>query len=449
MKRLLLLCAIAMSLRAETVLTPAQLHEDFLVMKQAYTTLHPGLYRYNDEASLQRNFDALEAQLQKSLTRRQAYIAFSRFVATIRCGHTYANFFNQPDDVVAEVLNGADKVPFTFRIIGKRMFVTGSADERIKAGTEITTINGVAVNAILDDLVRIVKGDGSNDGKRLNDLQVTGRGEYEAFDVYFPLLYPPVNGAYDVNGITVTALTRADRATRMSLAPLLPDDQWEFRHVNDRTAVLRIGTFVTRRLKLDWKVFLRDAFADLRTRGTPELILDIRGNEGGADAIADELLRHLATKDITPYPWRELLRYRTVPAELRPHLSTWDKSFYDRGDTVVDAGNGFYTWAKPEADAEIIKASPDAYRGRVTVLIDAANSSATFRLASSLQLNGLATLVGEATGGNRRGTNGGNLFFLTLPNSKIELDIPLIGYFPLGDADDAGLEPDVVMHRAW
>ena len=52
-------------------------------------------------------------------------------------------------------------------------------------------------------------------------------------------------------------------------------------------------------------------------------------------------------------------------------------------------------------------------------------------------------LVGEATGGNQRGGNGGAFFFVRLPASGIEFDLPLIGNFPMQPAPDAGIEPDL------
>lgn len=36
-----------------------------------------------------------------------------------------------------------------------------------------------------------------------------------------------------------------------------------------------------------------------------------------------------------------------------------------------------------------------------------------------------------------------NFFFLWLPNSKIEIDIPLIGYYPLTEQPDKGIHPDI------
>jgi len=52
-------------------------------------------------------------------------------------------------------------------------------------------------------------------------------------------------------------------------------------------------------------------------------------------------------------------------------------------------------------------------------------------------------LVGQPTGGNQGGINGGGFFFLRLPRSGIELDLPLIGQLPDGDRPDAGLQPDI------
>ncbi len=93
----------------------------------------------------------------------------------------------------------------------------------------------------------------------------------------------------------------------------------------------------------------------------------------------------------------------------------------------------------------MVKAAARPFRGRTFVLVDATNSSATFEFAQAAQQYRLATLVGQPTGGNRRGINGGAFFFLRLPNSGIEVDLPLIGFYPAGERPDAGIVPDVLV----
>jgi C-terminal processing protease CtpA/Prc len=77
------------------------------------------------------------------------------------------------------------------------------------------------------------------------------------------------------------------------------------------------------------------------------------------------------------------------------------------------------------------------------VLVDAVCSSATFQFALAIKQNGMAALVGESTGGNRRGINGGAYFFIRLPATGLEVDLPIIGYFPPEPQPDAGVLPDV------
>jgi C-terminal processing protease CtpA/Prc len=173
-------------------------------------------------------------------------------------------------------------------------------------------------------------------------------------------------------------------------------------------------------------------------------LIDLRGNEGGT-GVGESLIAHLVQ---TPTPVSiatRSVRYRRVPDALRTALSTWDDSFYDWGDAAVGPVDGFYRLTKyDDAEAGVVIA-PKAPRfgGQVWVMIGPDNSSATFEFAETVQQQRLGTLVGEPTGGNQRGINGGAFLFMTLPGSGIELDVPLIAQFPEKNVPDAGLMPDV------
>jgi hypothetical protein len=62
-----------------------------------------------------------------------------------------------------------------------------------------------------------------------------------------------------------------------------------------------------------------------------------------------------------------------------------------------------------------------------------------------IQTHRLGTLIGQPTGGSQRGINGGAFFFVRLPHSGIEMDLPLIATFPPTPAPDAGLTPDILV----
>jgi hypothetical protein len=49
-------------------------------------------------------------------TLETAYLDLSRFLGTVRCGHTYANFYNQSDSVAATLFSGKTRLPFSFPV---------------------------------------------------------------------------------------------------------------------------------------------------------------------------------------------------------------------------------------------------------------------------------------------------------------------------------------------
>lgn len=436
--------------------------EDFEILREALLELHPGLYRYNSEAEVEMHFAELRQALSRSLTYAEAYKSISLFLGKIRCGHTYANFFNQ-DPIIREVIfEQPDKFPFAFRIIGGKMIVTQNASncKFAEPGTEILTINEIPVKQVLDSLMTIVKGDGSNHAKRLEDLQLHGYNTYEAFDAYFPLLFPPQDFRYSITAAKpktgqrisciVAPLTRSDRnkLVRMKGAKLPDsyDDLWAFNFFSSKAAYMKLGTFVIWQMDLDWKQFLADAFAKMNEEKTPNLIIDIRGNEGGLDEVAETLVSYLLREEVKYRTYETRTRYEVIPESLRPYLDGWDESIFDIKKQVKSGKNGFYI-ARGEKDEVKLEPSESPYQGKVYLLVDAANSSATFYLAKMMKELGLATLVGETTGGNLRGLNGGNTVFLRLPNSRIEVDIPLMGAFAREEMPDKGVEPDIVVRQ--
>lgn len=436
---------------------------DAAILRRAYEQLHPGLYRYNTREEMNGHFDELARQLGHDQSLAEAYLAFSLFTAKLKCGHSYPNFFNQPKAVKAALFQGQNRVPFYFRWIDRRMIVLRdfSGDRRIRPGTEILAINGVPAGEILDKLMTITRADGSNDAKRVDLLNLTGDSEYETFDVYFPLFFPQTSpqasptmkllarspGDRKAEAIEVRALTYEQR-----LAPIREKVEgrkqdfalWTFRFLRPDVAYLQMHDWALYDSKWDWQAFLDDVFRQLEARKPANLVIDLRGNEGGIDA-GNPVLRHLIDHDLRLEEYERRVRYRKVPDDLVPYLDTWDFSFKDWGEKAIDPHDGFFRLTRYDDDqrGEVLTPAGKKFSGKVWVLVDASNSSATFQFARVVQANRLGTLAGQPTGGNLRGINGGAFFFLRLPNSHIEVDLPLIGTFPASAQRDAGLQPDL------
>ena len=445
--------------RAKT-LTPSQLQQDLAILRTVWEQLHPGLYRYNTPAEIDGHFRALAARFQSPLEQRQVFLLLSQLNARLHCGHSYVSYYNNRRILKANLFSRV-YLPLLFRVLDGQLVVTHHMldDSPLRAGDRITAINGVPAARILDSLRTVSKADGLHAAARhaYNASllpQELGLDAFTLFDIFFPLFFKP-----DLNAPTYTLelLSSEGKPYRLACEGLrkaqrleqfeakygkVPSkaETWSLKELDAQTALLRIGDFATYNWDFGYQRFLDSVFTQIKTAGYLHLLLDIRGNEGGSDEARDALLGYLTPKDIPCLSkGKRLLRYTTVPDSLRPYLGTWDDSFYGPRTGLKKAKGGFYE--DPE-DCVRITARPNHFQGKVYLLTDAANSSATFILARAFCDYKLGTLVGEPTGGTRQGINGGQIFFFTLPNSKIEMDLPLIWQSPTKKQPDEGIQPD-------
>ncbi len=444
------------------IIKTEQLQEDFQIMKKALLELHPALYRFSTAEEIETAFDELEIVFSKDLTTEHAFIEISKFTAKIKCGHTYTNYWNQKDEIKALIHNKADKIPFTFDFVNNRMLVTRNASEQesLVRGVEITTINGQSIETIIKTLLPIMRGDGSNDAQRVYDLQLSAVGKYEAFDIYFALLFPPTNNKYELEcknlktgetfNSTVKTMSRGERyeilKTRYTDFSTDPEELWQFEIINDNVAKIYIGSFVTWNMDFDWKGFLKESFNTIKSKNIENVIIDIRGNGGGADEVYIHLAKYLVQKTVKFEMEPSLSKYAVVSQDLRPYLSTWDNKFFDISKKVKPFGDDYYEHKGLNVPMYLPKRKA-AYDGNVYLICNAANSSATYLMTKYAKQYNMGTIVGQTTGGNQRGITGGRMFFMNLPNSKIEIDIPLISDPIDYNIPDAGIEPDVTVER--
>jgi Peptidase family S41 len=433
------------------LLRPTDMRADVALLRRAYGALHPGLLRYNSAAKMEGRFDALEAALAAPMSLRTFYLTLSRALATVRCGHTYANFYNQRSEVAAALFEAPDRLPFDFLWLGNAMIVTADPFAiGIKPGSRIVAIDGRQACAVLAALLPFARADGHNDAKRRRLLSVQGDDRYETFDIFFSLLFGRERYRLVVDDpdgrrrtTTVAAVTLAQRRASAHAGVDVRGDKpvWTIERRGD-AALLSMPNWGLYDSQWDWRGWLNQAIDRLVIERVPRLVVDLRANEGGLDcgnALAERLvMRPTAFEEV-----QRLVRYRTVPEDLKPVLDTWDRSFDHLGENATRVDDRFYRLDATGDRVDPISPRGTRYEGDVRILIGPQNSSATFQFADFVRRNGLATLIGEPTGGNRRGINGGCFYFLRLPATGLEADLPLIGRFPTTPQPDRGVVPDI------
>lgn len=422
---------------------------DLSIIREALK-LHPGLFRYQSPATFEKRFAEFGKSWNRDRDLASRFLALSRFTALIRCGHSQCNPYNQSDAVVSALFNRKTRVPFAFRWLDKKMVVIGDAGAStgIARGSVIEKLNGRQPSSMLETLMSYARADGSNDAKRVAQMEMRCTDEFETFDIFQGLLFPPGPGGHQViwrdpNGKRHSALLPAiDLETRKKLTPVPKDGGpiWDWQIRPDGVAVLTMPSWVTYRGNWDWKAWLEERFAMLPA--TKGLIIDLRDNEGGTDC-GTYLLQRLIGQPFRPVRYLNRVAFREVAENLVPYLTTWDRSFRTLGKDAVVGTDGYLTIPGDEDELEIKPIAP-RISVPVIILVGPVNSSATFSFARRVREARAATLIGETTGGNLRGINGGAYFFVRLPESGLEFDVPLKGYFPVGPIPaDSGVTPDI------
>ncbi|MES2902535.1 MAG: S41 family peptidase [Pseudomonadota bacterium] len=445
--------AMAQSLSAE------QAALDAAILVNTMQALHPALDKYRTPAQVAASFERFRQRATAARSAGEMYLAATELAAAVRCGHTWTNVLNQQGPVKKQLLEAPDKLPFTMTLVAGRWLVLASADPAIAAGDEVLAIDGRTALQVVSMMLPYLRADGASDGKRLRQLG-HDRDDYSMMDIVWPLLAPPAAGVYRISAVRGAAAPKSVEVRAITLAARAaairprskPDERWSLR-IDGARAVMTLPTFSVYRSKFDWKHFFSDSFAELRRANVEQLVIDIRRNEGGDGAIGTALLSYLVAAPMTHVSDQSVTMVERVPAEMQRHLQTWDVRFFDRSglvDQIADGPQAGRLSFRPNARKLVeIAPQPMRFTGKAWLLVGPENSSATFMLAKLAKASGAATLIGQVTGGNERGLNGGQLAWVTLPASGVAVDIPLLAATYSATTPDAGVTPDIVVYPSF
>lgn len=431
MKRILLCSILLFSgllLRSQQVLTRKFSREQSIGILhdivESFEKYHPGYYRYHSAGDWKRYTDSLKPAITDSLTELELYRMLKPLVARIGCLHTdlitavnYKGYLNR----------NANLVPLRLHFEQDRAYVIRnySNNSLVQPGDEVLGINGRPMASVIRTLLAAVPSDGYNQTMK-----------YLALDHMFPTLYRSMIEITDSFNIEfrhedkivqrrLGAGKYANMAGEGFLREFTYPRQLELK-IQDSIARLTVHSFANSAIRKGGQQFneyMDQAFRDLKAKDVPYLILDLRYNTGGSDPNAARMASYFFHR-----PFRYWDRIEVTP-DIAKKTRGIARIWYHK--PVQQDGVWLWQKAKRARDFdfyEIQQPAPDAYNGKVFVLINGFCMSSCADLAAILKYNRRAVFIGEETGGGYLGNTSGIMPGINLKPSKMVLTLPLQKY---------------------
>ncbi len=356
-----------------------QLQADFTQMRQALENNHPDRLRYETAATLSSLFDAAYDSIRNDMSEIEFFRLVAPLVTRYHCGHTII----RPSAAFSPGL----VMPLGIYLADGQAHVDADYGSMsgIPLGSEVLSINGEPIAAIVDRMMAGISSDALNTSAKIQRLKRNFFlyyyyfwGEMADFDFR---VKDPASGAESVVRVNARAYTLVSGEVSDRFAV----DSRLSLEINGNLAVMTVPSFVIAQNQ-NYLIFFEDSFMEMNASGVKHLIIDIRGNGGGDPQLSVALIAHLANE---PFIYlKKGLGYDNLFEATVPH-------------TVH-------------------------FSGTVQVLIDGGCFSTSGHFCSIVRYHGLAVFVGETGGGTFRCHDNSRDF--VLDNTGIRLRVARTTY---------------------
>lgn len=397
-----------------TSYSAAQVQEDIRYLHQQLKKYHPNLYVYASKAQLDSSVATLIKEADHHMNEQELYGHITRLSAIIKDGHTL--FFPSANSLE---YHNQQSLFFPFKVFYQsgKLYVelNCSLNEAIANGVEILSINGLPTEQVvqfcLDRMMR--------DGHNLNyPIWILNQYFTEYYSYFYGhpskfLLELKTSEGENLN-VTVAALPKAKiREIRSARFP----NRVTARGLNQEPgtgillkmdtlrsiATLSIRDFDSDVLKTvyqqDFKKTIGAMFAQIKQAKIKNLIIDLRGNQGGNLKNGTFLL-----SQVLPEKFRVVEQFNVVK---NPEATT------EQDRNILKKGRG----------TQLNSPQAKPFLGSAYLLVNGGSFSNSGIVSSSFRHYQRGKIIGEETGGNKSVICGWEEA-ITLPHSKIEVYIP-------------------------
>ncbi len=423
-----------------------KLQEDLDFLKKALEEIHPGMYHFTDKATYNQLFDSTYHSLQFPLTRKEFRIKISPLILQLQCGHTRFLTSNKSSSKLAK-----KRFPLQLRQIEGKIVVNKNFGEDttvLYRGVQIFAINQTPIDSILEVFYRQTTRGSDGDNK-------TGKTHYNIHS--FSRRYAEWFGRPDSFQITyqsaLTGVTKEVIVPALELETMLENYKEYYgkkpknitmKWLNETTALLKIRAFVDRDFDygLNFWGQIRVHFQEIKRKKAQNLVIDLRGNGGGALKNSFKLMQYVVEEPFSAN--RVLLAKASAKANVKFREKLMLGISFKRTDSTYISSKSFTKIRQPKRKL--------GFKGKIFLLIDGGSYSASALFAAHLHAKNRATIIGEESGGNYYLAFAGFWSVKSLPHSKIGMRIPLIRLEYNVDSDvpfNKGVPPHFTVQQGY
>lgn len=412
------LCSLPLA--AQTRFSAAELREDLGALEAAIRNTHPDLQHSVDEAVLREAVRALHGQLDRPMTRDEAWQVLATLNPLLADGHLFVGFADWRGDTNAQLASGGVLFPFEVHVApGLQVLIRSElgGNESPLAGARVRSINGTDAGMVAAALLALVHGD-------------TRAFRADLLSKRWWLYYWKMYGSAaeftivldDAAGTTIRVPGSSQKPAVLATEETF-EGQFAFELLPCEAALLTVRSFAW-----DMQPFLdftHDAFSRMREAGVRRLVIDVRDNGGGDDAMWIEgIMPYIATR---PYRWASTYTKRVV------------EEHRDEGEELGAIVSGAIdSWIAPQPN------HPLRYSGDVYVMIGGGTYSSAVLFANVVRDFGFGKLAG--TGGIVRADQSGGVQRAVLPNTGLAVWSPrFVLKRPSAESRPVLLEPDIAI----
>lgn len=430
------------TIKAQQQFTAEQLQGDFKVIREAVVRLSPVLNLHERKLLNEQLEERGRALSGKSYTLEQFLGFLSRTNFTVDKGGKFDGHasFNLSPELAQSTFATLKVFPFPIQLIGKEMLVNTDSSA-VAFGSTILSINGTSISSILNRIKT-----------ELNDIS------WSTIQDQFGVFYQTIYGNQDIFEIEYKSpegkLRRIElpgvrlfAPSRSFAAQVFPINIRGREQVNyfidslSNTGFLQINSFDGDSKQM--AAFMENVFKDIDSNKLANLVIDLRYNRGGDLFLPGLLFRHIATKsfeeemtaslggfDFPNLAYVTALGYgsqvSTLPDSIKAHIASLKKDFVRRGDS----------WQSEAMSHTVTQAPLNAFKGKVYLLTSYETASASTYFAALFKRYKRGAIIGRSVGGVFHKVTAGQFINYQLPNTRIDVRIPLFAIRYAGDLLD-------------